>query len=63
VSWDEVAHEDKNGHNDMLSDGHHVGTSDLGDGDAAVGLVCCIKIDMVGTNSSCDSDLEVLRLG
>jgi hypothetical protein len=47
----------------MLSDGHHVGTSDLGDGDAAVGLVCCIKIDMVGTNSSCDSDLEVLRLG
>jgi hypothetical protein len=47
----------------MLSNGNDVGTSNLGDGDTAVGLVGCIEVDVVGTDTSCDGNLKVLCLG
>ena len=62
VRRDKVADEGKDGHDDVLSDGDDVGASDLGDGDTAVGLVGSIEIDVVGTDTSSDGELEVLCL-
>lgn len=63
VGGDEVADEDEDGHDDVLGDGDDVGAGDLGDGDAAVGLVGGIEVDVVGADTSGDGDLEVLGLG
>jgi hypothetical protein len=46
----------------VLGDRHDVGARDLGDGDAAVGLVRGIEVDVVGTNTSSDGNLQVLGL-
>ena len=62
VGRDEVADEGEDGHDDVLSDGDDVGASDLGDGDTAVGLVGSIEVDVVGTDTSSDGELEVLGL-
>ena len=62
VGRDEVADEGEDGHDDVLSDGDDVGASDLSDGDTAVGLVCSIEVDVVGTDTSSDGELEVLGL-
>jgi hypothetical protein len=58
----EVADKGENGHHDVLGDGDDVGSSDLGDGDAAVGLVGSVKVYVVGTDTCCDCDLELLGL-
>jgi len=63
VGGDKVADKGENGHDDVLSDGNDVGTSHLGDGDATVGLVGSVEIDMVRSNTSGNGELEVLRLG
>lgn len=63
VGGDEVAEEDQDGHDDVLGDGDDVGAGDLGDGDAAVGLVGSGQVDVVGADTSSDGDLEVLGLG
>lgn len=63
VSGDEVTDEGEDGHNDVLSDGDDVGASHLGDGDTTVGLVGGIKVDVVGTNTGGDGNLQVLGLG
>lgn len=63
VGGDEVADEDQDGHEDVLGDGDDVGAGDLGDGDAAVGGVGSVEVDMVGTNTGSDGELEVLSLG
>lgn len=63
VGGDEVAEEDEDGHDDVLGDGDDVGAGDLGDGDAAVGLVGGDQVDVVGADTSGDGDLEVLGLG
>jgi hypothetical protein len=47
----------------VLGNGHDVGASDLGDGDAAVGLVCGIEVDVVRSDTSSDGKLQVLSLG
>ena len=62
VGRDEVADEGEDGHNDVLSDGDDVGASDLSDGYTAVGLVGSIEVDVVGTDTSSDGELEVLGL-
>lgn len=63
VGGHEVAEEDEDGHDDVLGDGDDVGAGDLGDGDAAVGLVGGDQVDVVGADTSGDGDLEVLGLG
>jgi hypothetical protein len=63
VGRDEVAHQDEDGHDDMLGYGHDVGARHLGHGDAAVCLVCSIEIDVVRANASGDGELEFLGLG
>ncbi len=63
VRGDEVADEDKDGHDDVLGHGYDVGASDFGNGDTTVGLVRGIQVNMVRTNTSSDGKLEVLRLG
>ena len=60
VSRDKIANKNQDGHDDVLSDRHDVGSSDLGDSDTAVRLVRSIKINMIGSNTSCDRELEVL---
>lgn len=62
TSGTEVADESEDGHDDVLGDGDDVGASDLGDGDAAVGLVGLVQVDVVRTNTGSDGDLEVLAL-
>jgi len=62
ASGTEVADESENGHDDVLGDGYDVGAGDLGDGDAAVGLVGLVQVDVVRTNTGGDGDLEVLAL-
>lgn len=58
----EVADEGEDGHDDVLGDGDDVGAGDFGDGDAAVGLVGDVQVDVVGANTGSDGDLEVLAL-
>lgn len=58
----EVADEREDGHDDVLGDGDDVGAGDLGDGDAAVGLVGDVQVDVVGADAGGDGDLEVLAL-
>ena len=63
VGGDEVADEDEDGHDDVLGDGDDVGAGDLGDGDAAVGLVGRVEVNVVGADAGSDGNLEVLGLG
>jgi hypothetical protein len=63
VGRDEVADQDEDGHEDVLSDGDDVGASDLSDGDTAVGLVGSVQVDVVRSDTSGDGDLELLGLG
>ena len=58
-----IAHEDQDGHDDVLGHRDHVGARHLGHGDAAVGLVGGIEVDMVGADAGRDGELEVLGLG
>lgn len=62
VGGDEVADEDEHGHDDVLGDGDDVGASDFSDGDTAVGGVGGVEVDVVGTDTCGDTDLEVLAL-
>jgi hypothetical protein len=62
VSWDEVTDEEQDGHDNVLSDGNDVGSRDLGDGDTSVGLVCGIEIDVVGSDTSGNGNLQLLGL-
>lgn len=63
VSRDEIAYEDEDGHHDVFGDGDDVAASHFSHGDAAIGLVCGIEVDMVGSNTGSDGELEVLGLG
>lgn len=63
VGGHKVADEDENGHDDVLGDGDDVAAGDLGDGDAAVGLVGRVEVDVVGADAGRDGNLEVLGLG
>jgi hypothetical protein len=62
VGGDEVADEEKDGHDDVLSDGDDVGTSDLGDGDTTVGGVGGVQVNVVRTDTGSDGKLELLSL-
>ena len=62
VSWNEVADKDQDCHDDVFSDRNDIGAGDFGNGDTAVGLVGGIEVDMIGTNSSCDGNLQLLGL-
>jgi hypothetical protein len=46
----------------VLGDGNDIGACYFGHGDTAVGLVCCVQVDVIGTDSSGDGDLELLSL-
>lgn len=63
VSRNEVADKGEDGHDDVLSDRDDVATSNLGDGDTAIGLVGSVEVNVIGTNTSGDGDLEVLGFG
>jgi hypothetical protein len=47
----------------VLSDGDDVRACNFGDGDTAIGLVRRIEIDVVGSDTSCYSELEIIGLG
>lgn len=63
VGRDEVANQCQNGHDNVLGDRDDIAASDFGDSDTAVGLVGGIKVDMVGTNTGSDGELQLLGLG
>lgn len=63
VSWNEVADEDEDGHDDVFGDRDDVGASDLSNGNTAIGGVGSVEVDVVGSNTSSDSNLELLGLG
>lgn len=63
VGRDEVADEDEDGHENVLSNRDDVGASDLSNGDTAVGLVGSVEVDVVGADTSGNSELELLGLG
>ncbi len=46
----------------MLGDRDDVGAGDFCDGDAAIGGVCSIQVDVIGSNTSSDGKLELLSL-
>jgi len=60
VGGDEVANEGEDSHDDVLSNGDNVAASDLGDGNAAIGGVGSVQVDMVRADTSGDSDLQLL---
>jgi hypothetical protein len=43
----------------VFGDGDDVRARYFGDGDAAVGLVGSVEVDVVGANAGCDGDLEL----
>jgi hypothetical protein len=47
----------------VLGHRHHVGARHLGHGDAAIGLVGCVQVDVVRADACGDGDLQVLGLG
>lgn len=47
----------------MFGDGNDVGAGDFGDGDTAIGLVCGIEVDVVGTDPGGDGELELFGFG
>jgi hypothetical protein len=63
VGRNEIADEGEDSHNNVLSDGDDVRACDFGDGDTAIGFIRRIKIDVVGSDTSCYSELEILGLG
>lgn len=63
VGRDEVADKGEDGHDDMLGNGNDVGPSDFGNGNAAIGLVRGIEVDVVGPNAGSNGNLELLGLG
>lgn len=63
MGGDKVADEDEDGHDDVLGNRNNVGPRDLGDGDAAVGLVGSVEVDVVGADAGRDGQLELLGLG
>lgn len=58
-----VADEDEHGHDDVLGDGNNIGASDLSNSDTAIGLVGGVQVNVVGTDTSSDGNLQVLCLG
>lgn len=62
VCRDEVADQGQDGHDDVLSDRDDIGTSNLSNRDATIGLVGSVQVDVVGTDTSSDGELEVLGL-
>ena len=61
ASWAKVADKSQDGHDDVFGDRDDIGAGDLSDGDAAVGLVCSVEVDMVGSDTSSNGNLELLR--
>lgn len=62
VCWDEVTDEDKDGHDNVLSDRDNVGASDLSNSNTAIGLVGSVQVDVIRSNTSGDGNLELLGL-
>jgi hypothetical protein len=63
VGGDEVANQSQNGHDNVLGDRDNIATSDFGDSDTAVGLVGSIEVNVVGTDTGSDGELQILGLG
>lgn len=63
MGGDEVAHKDKNGHDDVFGYRDDVRAGHLGDCHASVGLVGCVEVDVVGSNTCCDGKLELFGFG
>lgn len=62
VCGDEVADEDEDGHDDVLGDRDDVGAGNFSNGDAAIGRVRSVQVDVVGSNTSSDGKLQLLGL-
>ena len=60
MSWNKVANEGEDGHENMLCHGYDIGTSDFSDRDATVGFVPGIKVDVIGSNARSDGKFELL---
>ena len=60
MSWNKVANEGEDGHENMLCHGYDIGTSDFSDRDATVSFIPGIKVNMIGSNARSDGKLELL---
>ena len=47
----------------MFSDRNNIGSGDFGDCDTTIRLVGCVEIDMIGSDTSSDGELEILGFG
>lgn len=63
VGRDEVADQEEDGHDDVLSDRDDIGAGDLGNGDTTVGGVGGVQVNVIRTNTGSDGELELLGLG
>ena len=59
MSWNKVANECENGHENMLCHGYDIGTSDFSDRDATIGFVPSIEVNVVGSNARSDGKFEL----
>ena len=60
MSWNKVANEGEDGHENMLCHGYDIGTSDFSNRDATVGFVPGIKVNVVGSNAGSNGKFELL---
>ena len=63
MGWDEVADEDEDGHDDVFGNGDDVGAGHFGNRDPSIGLVGGVEVDVIGSNTGSDGELEVLGFG
>ena len=63
VGGHEIADQHEDGHEDVFSDRDDVRACHFGDRDAAVGGVGGVEVDVIGTDTGGDSQLELLRFG
>lgn len=62
VCGHKVADKDEHGHDDVFSDGDDVAAGNFGYGDAAIGLVGSVQVDVVRANTGGHGNLELLGL-
>ena len=60
VSWDEVADEREDSHENMLCHGHDVGASNFSNGNTTIGFVCGIEVNVIRSNAGGNGELKLL---
>jgi hypothetical protein len=60
MSWDEVFHQDKHGHDNVLRDRYNVAAGNFSHSYTTIRLISSIQVNMIGTNACSDGEPDIL---